>query len=493
VISVILCGGAGSRLWPLSRDLHPKPFLTLPSGRSLLQEAYLHAAGLSQTRELITVTNRELHFKAREAYRAAGLNLPSTYILEPCARNTAPAIAAAALEIARSHGPEAPLLILAADHLIADQAAFAEAVTRALDLAGQGYLVTFGLKPTNPETGFGYIEAEGHKVRRFIEKPDEEKARGYLAAGNFYWNAGLFCFRAGVMLEELARWAPEVLSGVAACLNEAKTQDRPQASNSTIESPSVPDVVGLWPKSWFSAVPDISIDYAVMEKSDQVAVVPCDLGWNDIGSWTVLAGLNSADDRGNHVFSGTEAVLEDVQNCDICGQDRLVAALGVENLLVVDTPDALLVARKDREQEVKKIYNRLKSEEKETHRQHRTAHRPWGSYTLLGQGPRFKIKRLEIKPGAAISLQRHHHRNEHWIVVSGLAEVTRNGEVFLVDTNESTYIKAGHKHRVANLGLIDLVIIEVQSGDYLGEDDIVRFDDVYGRVPAAEPEKRGTA
>ena len=242
-------------------------------------------------------------------------------------------------------------------------------------------------------------------------------------------------------------------------------------------------------------MPDISIDYAVMEKSDQVAVVPCDLGWSDIGSWTVLAGLHPADDRGNHVFSGTEAILEDVRDCDICGRDRLVAALGVENLLVVDTPDALLVARKEKVQEVKKIYSRLKAGGGEAHRQHRTAHRPWGTYTLLGQGPRFKIKRLEIKPGASISLQRHHHRSEHWIVVSGLAEVTRGDEVFLVGTNESTYIKAGHKHRVANLGLIDLVIIEVQSGDYLGEDDIVRFDDAYGRVPAAGagPENRGAA
>jgi mannose-1-phosphate guanylyltransferase len=239
----------------------------------------------------------------------------------------------------------------------------------------------------------------------------------------------------------------------------------------------------------FTAVPDISIDYAVMEKTDKAAVVPCDLGWSDIGSWTVLAGLYPADDWGNHVFGDQETVLEDVNNCDISGQDRLVAALGVENLLIVDTPDALLVTSKTREQEVKKIYNRLKAGAGEAHRQHRRAYRPWGSYTLLGQGPRFKIKRLEIKPGASISLQRHHHRSEHWIVVSGLAEVTRDDEVFLVDTNESTYIKAGHKHRVANLGLIDLVIIEVQSGDYLGEDDIVRFDDVYGRVQTGPLEK----
>jgi len=481
MISVILCGGAGSRLWPLSRELHPKPFLPLPSGRSLLEEAYLQAAALPQTRKILTITNRELHFKAAEAGQTAGLNLPSAYILEPFGRNTAPAIAAAALAVAREGGPETPLLVMAADHLIADRAAFAQAVTRALDLAGQGLLVTFGLKPTRPETGFGYIEAEGHLVRRFVEKPDAETARGYLAAGNFYWNAGLFCFKAGVMLEELAMWAPEVLAGVTAGLDAAQAGKRPE-----------PGVLPLAPED-FIAVPDISIDYAVMEKSARVAVVPCDLGWSDIGSWTVLAGLYPADGQGNHVFGGSETVLEDVRNCDIRSQDRLVAALGLENLLIVDTPDALLVTRKDREQDVKKIYNRLKAGGGEAHRQHRRAHRPWGSYTLLGQGPRFKIKRLEIKPGASISLQRHHHRSEHWIVVSGLAEVTRDDEVFLVDTNESTYIKAGHKHRVANLGLIDLVIIEVQSGDYLGEDDIVRFDDLYGRVPSGSkrPAKPG--
>ena len=489
MISVILCGGAGSRLWPLSRDLHPKPFLTLPSGRSLLEEAYLHAAALPQTREILTVTNRELHFKAAETYNAAGLSLPSAYILEPCPRNTAPAIAAAALLIAREHGPETPLLILAADHLIANQAAFAEAVSKALELAGQGFMVAFGLKPDRPETGFGYIEAEGHRVLRFVEKPDKERAGSFLAAGNFYWNAGLFCFKAGVMLEELARWSPEVLSKVTDCLGVA---DSPRHCEAPCAEAIQKRVVSLAPEA-FAAVPDISIDYAVMEKSPHVAMVPCDLGWSDIGSWTVLAGLHPADTEGNHVFSGTEAVLEEVRNCDICGHGRLVTALGVENLLVVDTPDALLVAHKEKVQEVKKIYNRLKANDGETHRQHRTVHRPWGSYTLLGQGPRFKIKRLEIKPGAAISLQRHHHRSEHWIVVSGLAEVTRDDEVFLVDTNESTYIKAGHKHRVANLGLIDLVIIEVQSGDYLGEDDIVRFDDIYGRVPPGAAEKRGAA
>jgi len=453
----------------------------LPSGRSLLEEAYLHAAALPQTRAILTVTNLELQFKTAEVYQAAGLNLPAAYILEPFGRNTAPAIAAASLVTARNHGPETPLLILAADHLIADLAAFAEAVTQALALAHQGFLVTFGLKPTRPETGFGYIKADGSRVVCFVEKPDEERAREYLAAGNYYWNSGLFCFQAGIILEELARWAPDVLAGVTASLGVEDTAG--QGRVLSLESES------------FSAVPDISIDYAVMEKSDNVAMVPCDLGWSDIGSWSILAGLHPADGQGNHVFGGTETVLEDVQNCDIFGHDRLVAALGVENLLVVDTPDALLVAHKERSQDVKKIYKRLKAEGGETHRQHRRVYRPWGSYTLLGQGPRFKIKRLEIKPGAVISLQRHHHRSEHWIVVSGLAEVTRDDEVFLVDTNESTYIKAGHKHRVANLGLIDLVIIEVQSGDYLGEDDIVRFEDIYGRVPAAEsePKKRGAA
>jgi mannose-1-phosphate guanylyltransferase len=361
---------------------------------------------------------------------------------------------------------------LAADHLIADPQAFAEAVARAGELVEQGCLVTFGIKPTGPDTGFGYIEADGSKVLRFVEKPCEAKAREYLDSGNFLWNAGMFCFRAGDVLSQLGRYAPELLAAVESCVAASAQGVDWVADGYVLELDA--DV--------FGKVPSISIDYALMEKSDRVAVVACDIGWNDVGSWAALGSLEQEDERGNHVSRKSEVILEDSANCDIYGDSRLVAALGLDNLLIVDTPDALLVADKSRVQDVKQIYDRLKTEGHEVYKHHRTIHRPWGSYTLLEVGSRFKIKRLEIKPGAAISLQLHHHRSEHWIVVSGMAEVTCGEQVFLVDTNESTYIKAGYKHRVANRGLITLVIIEVQSGDYLGEDDIIRFDDIYGRV-----------
>lgn len=470
MISVILCGGAGSRLWPVSRELHPKPFIRLPDGHSLIQKSFLHAAGLPSTTELLTVTNKEFHFKIVEEFSEAQIKLKSSYLLEPFGRNTGPAIAAAALAAKQAYGEDIPLLILAADHLISNQQAFSQAVEHALELAGKGQLVTFGIKPSGPSTGFGYIEAQDTQVLSFVEKPDQEKAREYFASGRFYWNAGIFCFQAGTLLAELAQWAPEMLRSVEHCLalSKAKSADH---VNLELEAES------------FALAPSISIDYALMEKSKKVAVVPCDIGWSDIGSWTVLCGLGQADENGNHVLGAHNGVvLEEVRNCDISGDGRVIAALGVENLLIVDTPDALLVADKNKVQDVKAIYTRLKDVDHETHKQHRTVYRPWGSYTLLESGTRFKMKRLEIKPGAAISLQLHHHRSEHWIVVSGMAEVTCDEDVFFVDTNESTYIKAGHKHRVANRGLIPLVMIEVQSGDYLGEDDIVRFDDIYGRV-----------
>ena len=466
---VVICGGSGSRLWPYSREEHPKPFLALPNGHSLIQEAYLRAAGLPRCREIVTVTNRKLNFKAVEALRSLGLEQPASFILEPVGRNTAPAIAVAALDAAAREGDGAELLILAADHLISKQAAFAEAVDEALELAGRDLLVTFGMTPTRPDTGFGYIEAEGTRVVRFVEKPDEASARAFLESGNFFWNSGIFCFRAGAFLSELAKLAPRVLESSEAALAGASPMDSDER------------VLELDPER-FSAAPGISIDYAVMEKSDRVAMVPCDIGWNDIGTWKALSELVPADENGNHVLGDSKTHLEDARGCDIASDGRLVAALGVDDLLVVDTPDALLVAAKDRAQDVRRVFDRLKEAGHESFLRHRTVYRPWGSYTLLGEGPRFKIKMLTIKPGGVLSLQRHHHRSEHWVVVSGMAEVTSDARVFFLDTNESTYIKAGHDHRVANRGIIDLVIIEVQSGDYLGEDDIVRLSDVYNRT-----------
>lgn len=476
MISVILCGGAGSRLWPVSREQHPKPFILLPDGQSLIGKSFVHAAELSCTSEILTLTNKSLHFKIEEEFKKTQIQLAHSYILEPFGRNTGPAITAAALHIKQHYGEATPILILAADHLISDQNAFQLAVNQAQDLIEEGLLVTFGIKPSGPETGFGYIEADGSKVLRFIEKPDEKAASGFLASGNFFWNAGIFCFKAGSFLSELAHHAPNMLRAVEDCLAASRMRNDDGETVMKLDSKT------------FAHVPDISIDYSLMEKSDRVAVVPCDIGWNDIGSWTVLCSLEKADPAGNHVLGAHRKVLlEEVSDSDIYSDGRLIAALGVDNLLIVDTPDALLVADKCQVQNVKSIYNKLKAKDDDTYKHHRTVHRPWGSYTLLESGPRFKIKRLEIKPGASISLQLHHHRSEHWIVVSGMAEVTCDDDVFFVDTNESTYIKAGHKHRVANKGLITLVMIEVQSGDYLGEDDIVRFDDIYGRVAACDP------
>lgn len=363
------------------------------------------------------------------------------------------------------------MLTLAADHIINNQAAFARAVEEALALAAQGRLVTFGIKPDRPETGYGYIRADGNRVLEFVEKPDLETARKYLDSGDYYWNSGLFCFTAGLILAELEKHAPELLTSVKACLAASSFGSIDSFDQGVVELDAAA----------FQDVPSISIDYAVMEKSDHLAVVPCDIGWNDIGSWGALCGLNACDTNGNRVASEGRIMLHDVENCDIRSHDRLVAALGVEDLLIIDTPDALLVAAKDRAQDVKLLYNNLKDADHETYRHHRTVFRPWGSYTVLESGPRFKIKRLEVKPGSSISMQRHYHRSEHWIVVSGMAEVVCDDETFMVGVDESTYIKAGRKHRVSNRGLIDLVMIEVQSGDYLGEDDIVRLQDEYGR------------
>ncbi|OGS95634.1 MAG: mannose-1-phosphate guanylyltransferase/mannose-6-phosphate isomerase [Gallionellales bacterium RIFCSPLOWO2_02_FULL_57_47] len=471
LIPTILCGGAGSRLWPVSRELHPKPFIRLADGQSLLQKAWLRGVVLPDVAETLTVTNRELLFKTEDEYREVTgtqhKGISNSYILEPFGRNTAPAIAAAALQVAASHGEDAFLLVLAADHLIADQPAFAQAVAQAMQLAAQGKLVTFGIRPESPETGYGYIEADGNSVLRFVEKPGLEKAREYVASGRYLWNSGMFCFSAGTMLREMQQHCPDILSATRACLE----QSRKAQGKGYIQIEIDPET--------FERVPDDSIDYAVMEKSKNVAVVPCSIGWSDIGSWSALGDLTVPDAQGNRIEG--EALLHDVSNCYIQSNQRIVGAVGINNLIIIDTPDAILVADRSRSQDVKHLYSRLKAEGHEAHRLHTTVHRPWGTYTILETGSRFKIKRIEVKPGACLSLQMHHHRSEHWIVVSGMAKVVNGEQEILVNTNESTYIPAGHKHRLENPGVVDLVMIEVQSGEYLGEDDIVRFDDVYGR------------
>ena len=474
LIPVILSGGAGTRLWPVSREGHPKPFMKLADGQSLLLKTYLRAANVAQGGEILTVTNRDYFFMSKDELAKARLgdNFPGVFLLEPVGRNTAPAVAMAALHVSEKYGRDARLLVLAADHLIQDQQAFAKAVADAASLAAEDYLVTFGIAPDAPETGFGYIEAGGEAgagkvVKRFVEKPSQEKARDYIAAGNFLWNSGMFCFKAGAVLDELAAHAPEVLSACEACWASMKEQS------------SRTDTMLEIPTEAFGEVPDISVDYAIMERSGKVAVVPADIGWSDIGSWNAIRDLAAPDADCNRAVG--DAIFVDTRNTYVQSEDRLVAAVGLDNLMIIDTPDALLVAHPDKAQDVKQVVARLKQRDHDAYKLHRTVARPWGTYTVLEEGPRFKIKRIEVKPGGSLSLQMHHHRSEHWIVVSGMARVVNGEDEIFVGTNQSTYIPAGHQHRLENPGVMDLVMIEVQSGEYLGEDDIVRFQDVYGR------------
>jgi mannose-1-phosphate guanylyltransferase len=480
LIPTILCGGAGSRLWPVSRETHPKPFIRLADGQSLLQKAFLRGATLANATEVITVTNQELFFKTEDEYRDINpAKLPKSYILEPFGRNTAPAIAAAAIQVARTHGAEAILLVLPADHLIADQAAFATAVRHAVELAQGGRLVTFGIKPDRPETAYGYIQADGNRVVRFVEKPSLEKAKAYVESGDYLWNSGMFCFSAGSMLRELKRFSPEVLAATQACIEQSRVvghaTEGPALGMSLEQLELNADA--------FAKVPDISIDYAVMEKSTDVAVVPCQIGWSDIGSWDALAELSTPDADGNRIHG--DALLHDSTGCYVQSENRLVGAVGVNDLIIIDTADALLVADRGRAQEVKHIYAGLKARGHDSYKLHRTVHRPWGTYTVVEEGAGFKIKRIVVNPHASLSLQMHQHRSEHWIVVDGRAKVVNGATEFFLDKNQSTYIPAGNKHRLENPDAIDLVIIEVQSGDYLGEDDIVRFQDDFGRVAPA--------
>lgn len=453
----------------MSRELHPKPFMKLPDGESLLEKAYRRAIGLPDVSMVTTVTNRELFFKTKDEYVGCGHPAPDAcFILEPVGRNTAGAIAVAAQVIAQSHGPDSVMLILAADHLIARQPAFEQAVGQAVKLARAGGLVTFGIRPTSPETGYGYIEADGHAVRRFVEKPDLARAEEYLASGRFLWNSGMFCFTAGALLAQMREHAPDIHDAALSCLTASKTLAAPGVTQVELD------------RDRFAAVPSVSIDVALMEKSKLVAVVPADLGWSDVGSWTALSLLTAADPQGNRCEG--EVLLHQAADCYVRSEDRVVALVGVDNLIIVDTPDALLVADREHAQDVKEIVAQLKKRGNDTYRLHREVHRPWGTYTVLEEGSRFKIKRIVVRPGASLSLQLHHHRSEHWIVVSGMARVVNGSDEMFVNTNESTYIPAGHKHRLENPGMIDLVMIEVQSGEYLGEDDIVRLQDNYGRV-----------
>ena len=474
LIPVVLSGGSGTRLWPVSREASPKPFMRLGEGPSLLQRTLSRCLPLAEGGQVAVITHANYRFRTQEeiAPLLARHGGAATLLLEPVGRNTAPAIAVAALW-ALQVSPEATLLVLPADHLIPDEAAFQTAARSAAQLAQDGSLVLFGIRPTAPETGFGYIEtgaaiAQGQafKVARFVEKPDAARAVEYLQAGRFLWNSGLFCFTARAILEALDTHAPALM-----------TQVRAAWAASAAPAPGTPMAIDA---TAFAAVPDLSIDYAVMEHAPNAVVMPASFGWSDIGSWNAVAEQLTADPQGNTALG--ETLLIDTRNTHVQSEDRLVATVGVEDLVVVDTPDALLVARKDAGQKVKDVVAQLRLRGHETATLHRTVARPWGSYTVLQEGARFKIKRIEVRPGHALSLQMHHHRSEHWIVVSGTAKVLCDERSYLVAANESTFIPMGARHRLENPGLLNLVMIEVQCGDYLGEDDIVRFQDDYGRT-----------
>jgi mannose-1-phosphate guanylyltransferase / mannose-6-phosphate isomerase len=469
LIPLILSGGSGTRLWPVSRKNLPKQFLSIVGDGTLFQQTVARASTLRDAAPPIVVASDDHRFLAAEQLKESGIH-GATIILEPVARNTAPAIALGALQAAQED-PEAVLLVLPADHLIGDESQFRDAVERALPRALEGWLVTFGIQPDRPETGFGYIRqglalSDGaFKVDRFVEKPDETTAQKYLDEGGYAWNSGMFVFKASRYLEELGEHAPDILNA-ARRAHASATKDL--------------DFIRI-DADLFAEVPDRSIDYALMEKTHSAAVVPCSCDWSDIGSWSALWMAGKRDADGN--FIEGDAIAVDTTNSLLRSHDRhLIAAVGVSDLMIITTPDATLVAHRDAAQDVKRVVDQLKLSGRTEHSLHRKVHRPWGSYDSLETGDRFQVKRIVVKPGAALSLQRHQHRAEHWIVVSGVAEVTCDERIFTLHENESTFIPRGSVHRLRNTGTDPVELIEVQSGGYLGEDDIERLEDVYGRT-----------
>jgi mannose-1-phosphate guanylyltransferase/mannose-6-phosphate isomerase len=474
IYPVILSGGTGTRLWPLSRAALPKQLLALHGERTMIQNTVLRANVPGAATPLLLCSENH-RFLIAEQMQAIGL-LPHAIVLEPSGRNTAPAAAVAALLTAERE-PQGIILLLPSDHVVKDSAAFEAVVSQAAIAAREGHIVTFGLKPEAPETGYGYIQlgdaldiaADVRRVQAFKEKPDSKTAASYIADGGYCWNSGMFVFRADVMLAELDRHAPGI---VAACRSALEKSRRDL------------DFIRLDPEA-FATAASISIDYAVMEKTDKAAVVPCSLGWSDVGAWSSLWALQTRDVADN-VFQG-DVVMHNASGSFVRSDKGLTALVGVKDLIVVVTEDAVLVADKHRAQDVKEIVDKLKTMERSEHIEHKTVFRPWGSYQSIDSGPGFQVKEILVKPGGKLSLQMHHHRAEHWVVVEGTARVTRDDEVFTLNTNESTFIPLGAKHRLENPGKLPLRLIEVQSGPYLGEDDIVRFDDVYGRADGSAP------
>lgn len=470
LIPVIMSGGAGTRLWPVSRKAHPKPFMRMADGHSLAEHTLRRALAVSDGDTVLTVTSRDYYFLTRDTYLGVDDNAQQfDFLLEPCGRNTAPAIAMAALKIQYCFGPDAKMLVMPADHLVRNQQAFQDAVASAIQLAEQGKLVTFGVHPTEPETGYGYIRLGsalqgGFNVDAFVEKPDLATAEQYLEGGQYRWNAGIFCYRCDAILQALEKYQPELYQQASALWAGLDKAIKPLEL----------------PLEAFSELPSISIDYAVMEQADNVAVVEGDFGWSDIGSWKAISELYAQDELGNRIRG--HAIMVDSRNCFVQSEERLVAAVGVDDLVVVDTGDAVLIAHRNRAQEVKQVVQRLTKADHEAATFHRTVHRPWGSYTVLEDADDCKVKRLVVKPGQVLSLQLHHQRSEHWTVIRGTAKVRVGDEETILERNESTWIPVETLHRLENPGTQDLHLIEVQTGDYFGEDDIERFEDVYGRA-----------
>ena len=471
IIPIILSGGAGTRLWPISRRMHPKPFMEV-AGKPLLAHALERAALIAD--EALIVTNHDHYYLTENVLKETPKVPKVSYLLEPEGRNTAPAIALAVRHIQKAHGDDAVCLVLAADHLISDDAAFEKAVGQASEQAQADNLVVFGIRPTAPETGYGYLEVSAagdapQPLKGFVEKPDRATAEAYLAAGRYYWNSGMFCFTAGVMAENMAAHAGDVWVASEVAFAEANEE----AGVTRFEEAS------------FIAQPDISIDYAVMEKAEKIAMVPAGFGWSDVGSWDAVAGAHEADADGNSAMGADKVQFVEARNTHIeslSHTEKAIAAIGVDNLVVVDTPDALLVADRAKSQEVKLVVEALKaSADAELTELPATVHRPWGTYATLKQEDGYQVKRITVAPGQKLSLQYHHKRAEHWVVTQGQAIVQVGDEEFETGTGEYRYIPLGEKHRLTNIGDSELVLVEVQVGNYLGEDDIVRLDDVYGR------------
>ncbi|CAI0963044.1 Mannose-1-phosphate guanylyltransferase rfbM [Serratia fonticola] len=467
LLPVIMAGGTGSRLWPMSRELHPKQFLRLHSIHSMLQETLKRLDGVGVS-EPVVICNEDHRFMVAEQLRQIDM-LSHNIILEPVGRNTAPAIALAALN-AIAQGNDPIMLVLAADHIINDVEAFHRAIDLALPHAAAKSLVTFGIVPTGPETGYGYIQRGECKngsvaapVQRFVEKPDSETAQSYIETGEYYWNSGMFMFRAKRYLEELEKFCPDIL---AAC--------RDALANTECDK----NFINV-DRDAFSACPDDSVDYAVMEKTHDAVVIPLDAGWSDVGSWSALWEVSKKDSAGNALTGDT--FLYDSRDCYINTDEKLVAAVGVENLVIVNTKDAVLVVDRSKVQDVKKIVEHLKKNKRSEYRRHREVYRPWGRCDILVAEKRFNVNRITVNPGEAFSLQMHHHRAEHWVVLSGTARVTTGDKTFLITENQSTFIPIGIIHRLENPGSIPLELIEIQSGSYLGDDDIIRIKDHYGR------------